>query len=192
MKTHRSLCLLAIILSLCSCGKECAEKVAEDIMGKWHHQQVKFPEKLELLNENKIADGFKVNIDSLANGADFYIIHYFDANCDKCVHELSMAQQFIESHPARGNVKYIFIADGTHKTWAQQAIDSLHFRYPVYFEKVYTEFKKINKFPLNSSVHNTSLMNNKNELLLLGAFFNNEKAEDLYYGIIDGCAEAGE
>jgi hypothetical protein len=174
-------CLLLASLASCNSGGF-SEKQLQEVMGSRFRNKIEIPERIELVNPQSQASAT-----SLAGntGNDRYkIIHFFTADCEKCVEELTKAQVFINTKGKLDKLDYYFIASGPTVTYVRDAIEKSGFSKPVYFEKKYFSFKLLNQLPIDSNQYNTMLLNSRNELLLFGAFFDNEKAQEFLYKTI--------
>jgi hypothetical protein len=175
--------LAILFLGLAGCKQDCNIDAGKDIMGVWYKKPIHFPEKLELVNtgsgKNEIDSSINIAI------AKFTIIHFFNADCDECVNVLLTAQKFIKQHPVSCNLQYIFIASGPSNVYVRDAIKRSNFSEPVYYEKAYYSFKKLNQLPLADKAYDTMLVNDAGELLLFGGAFGNAKAEDMFFNIVN-------
>ena len=183
MQLLRYFLILGLALQLSGCAKSVDEQ-AKQLMGALYKSPLKIPKDLVLLNPGTIKNENQIDLTN-DQFTQFYVVHYFEADCDKCINELRKAQEFILKDKELPNTKFIFIADSPTAIFAKNAISKLSFQFPVYYEKDYAKYKKINSFPLGNSLYNTVLLNSKHQLLLMGSLFNNEKAEALYKEIIN-------
>jgi len=172
------LSIISVLLISVSCRQESAFDTAREFMGHWYKQTIMLPKKLELVNKNGIDQKYWNEI-NLA-GSKYFVLHYFTADCDKCVQELLTAQRFIHTHPQFKNVKFIFIACGPTTAFVADAIHKSGFTLPVYFDKKYFSFKMINNLPLSDMLYDTMLLNDRKQVILFGSVFDNKMAEDLY------------
>jgi hypothetical protein len=179
--------LLLITAAFNSCNKNCSEEKLKSLMGSWYKKKILFPSEMEVINNSAI-DPARLNHPD-PKEQSFSIIHFFMADCDKCVNELLSIQKFIQKHKSSANVKYVFIAAGPTKIYARDAVLNSGFALPVYYEKEYFSFKKLNHLPLADNLYNTMLLDNKNEVMLFGELFQNDMAEKLFYNTINSCNE---
>lgn len=153
-------------------------------MGDWYKKKIVFSQNLRLLNKD-IVDA-KYSLDIYAPDKRFYILHYFMADCDKCVYDLLQAREYIKktekNHP---DLKYAFLASGPTSVYIEDAISKAGFKFPVYFDSVYMGFRQANHFPANDDTYNTMLLNDKNEVELFGAYYDNAKAADMFSEIVN-------
>jgi hypothetical protein len=153
-------------------------------MGSWYKKKILFPSKVEylydstLLNINKSSS---FNLDS----NKFTIVHFFTADCDKCINELIKIQNVLKYSSEYMNVNCIFISSAPTKYYVLKAISKVKFPYPIYYEEDYYSFKTINKFPISEDIYNTMLLNTNKEIILFGAFYDNKKARKLYLNAIN-------
>lgn len=175
-----------MLLVLNGCKEKCPDAKFRDIMGSFYKKEIRFPSEIELLNKNGTDSAFWSTINTQAPG--YYILHFFMSDCDKCVNELLDIQKFMEVHKSASNVNYVFITSGPTKKYAQEAIEKAGFEMPVYYEKVYFSFKKLNNLPLADKLYNTMLIN-KNKVILFGEIFQNKKAEKLFFNAINTCSD---
>lgn len=169
-----------LIFFITSCKVESPTSKIKTLMGKQYLETIKFPEKLEVLNglnKGQTTEGIKVK-------SKFYLLHFFTADCDRCIEELKIAQNFINKNP-RNNLEYIFLSSAPSKYFAQQAIEKLNFQPTVYFEKEYWAFKRLNELPLDNKNYDTMLINKNNQVILFGAFYNNPEASKLLKEYLD-------
>lgn len=175
---------ILLFLLLHACDSTCPLKEAQNLMGNWYLKPLIFPDGLRLLNQRLTEKGN--NFDIKKGHHNKFILHYFLADCDKCVNELAAIQAYLGQNKEKYNdVSFVFVATGPVDNYVKDAIQKLHFSYPVYFERDYQSFKLINKLPLDDKLYDTMLVDEKNQLLIFGAFYNNLKAEKLYTGILN-------
>lgn len=175
MKNLKKIAFICFIFFAVSC-KNSSKADAQRIMGDWFLKTILFPDKIELVNKALLS---KENWYVIPNQKKYTVLHYFMADCDKCIEELAQAQQYIakKNDPT---VDYIFLASGPTRFYVDEAIKKLNFKSPVYFEKEYWAFKTKNNFPLNEKTYDTILLNQKRQIVLFGGVFNNEKAQKLF------------
>jgi hypothetical protein len=149
-----------------------------------YQKKIEFPVEMEALNEAATAHKI-VPINANYTNKRFTIVHFFKADCDKCINELSKIQTFLTDKQVMQNTNYVFIASAPTKVYVLDAIKKINFSYPVYYEKEYYSFKSGNDLPLEDELFNTMLLNGDNEVLLFGAFYSNSKAEHLFYKTIN-------
>lgn len=155
-------------------------------MGNWYMQKIKIPDSLRLICKGDKSDSF----DIYKPNTKFYILHYFNADCDKCINEVKQAKHLLDS--IKGNlkdVKFVFIASGfiDLDNYVKRAIQETKFNYPIYYEDNYLNFKIVNKLSLDNqkSAYNTMLLDSQNRVLLFGAFYDNPDAFKIYTNLID-------
>lgn len=176
-------CLL-LVVALHSCEPSCSENTAKKLMGDWYKKKILFDKNMKLINKGKVDPKYAFDIS--APGRQFYVLHYFMADCDKCVYGLSHAREYIKkSEQEHPNLQYAFIASGPTSAYVEDAVAKLNFQFPVYFDSTYMGFKKANHFPEGDDVYNTMLLNNKNEVELFGAYYDNSKAASLFSEIVN-------
>lgn len=174
--------LLAAILS--SCKSSCSKNTAKRLMGSWYEKKIMFNKNMLIINKDKVDP--KYAFDIYAPGAAYYVLHYLQADCDKCVIALQQAGEYIKKtekdHP---KLRYAFIASAPTKVYVEEAVEKLNFRFPLYFDSIYNGFPKINHFPDEDIMYHTMLLNSKNEVELFGGYYSNPKAADLFSEIIN-------
>jgi hypothetical protein len=174
---------LAIAVFLSSCKSECSREDARKLMGKWYEKKVQLADNWILINDSLTSTANR--FDMHHPDAKFYVLHYFMADCDKCIHELIKAREFINKNKKDfPDTKYVFLASGPTPVYIKEAVDKAKFEYPVYYEKEYYAFKKINDFPKFDDLYNTMLIDKENRLLLFGFLYDNPKASDIYAGVV--------
>lgn len=169
-----------------SCKNECDSTKSEirGIMKTWYKKKIKFPSNMEVLN-NSISPDYQ-NIEKvLTIKRNYTIVHFFTADCDKCINELKMIQSALKKMPENKDIDYIFIASAPIKDYVLDAIKKTDFSYPIYYEQQYFSFKTINKFVLLDDIYNTMLLDKNQNLILFGAFYDNNKAKRLYSKAIE-------
>src|ERR1700678_2647930 len=130
----RKIIISLIIFQVCfnSCSNKCTDTNERDIMGHWYKRKLLLPGGWELLDSGAVKPKLLINIDS--PNAKFYVLHYFMADCDKCVNELLRAQTFIEKNQNKfPNVKFVFVATGPTSYYIKEAIKKANFEFPLYF-----------------------------------------------------------
>lgn len=179
MKCSRLL-VFVILFSFFSCDKSCekSENEIKKIMNVWYKRKIEFPKDVEILSlrgvhKNKL-------IEEYISKEKYSIVHFFTADCDKCINELKMIQTSLKKNSISSNVNYIFIASAPTKIYVQDAIKKTNFEYPIFYEKEYYSFKILNKLSVSEEIYNTMLLNENQELILFGAFYDNDKAFGLY------------
>ncbi|OJX33513.1 MAG: hypothetical protein BGO86_11970 [Chryseobacterium sp. 36-9] len=172
-------------LILFSCKQNCQKKEQEikTIMKSWYKNKIIFPKNVELLSLKNLSS--KSNSETkIPNLKKYTIVHFFTADCDKCVNELKLIISSIEKHSENNNIDYIFIASAPTNKYVIDAIKETKFPYPIYYEKEYYSFKKMNNLPINDEVYNTMILNQNQEVVLFGGFYANEKAQKLFNDVI--------
>lgn len=177
----RLLVIFFIVFSLSGCKIEPKQEM-KNLMGKWYMKDVLFPQKIKLINKDNAGDQHTDLISLDTN--KYYVLHFFTADCDKCLNEVKMAQEFIEKNKDI-NVQYFFIASGPTDLYVSMAVNEAKFKYPVFYEYEYFSFKHLNGFPENDKLYNTMLLNGKHKLLFFGGFFTNPKATALLKRLIN-------
>lgn len=174
------------IFLLQSCNHSCMEnrKEVQALMKHWYKKKINFPADMEILMDSSILNNKKEHTDISALNKNA-IVHFFTADCDKCVNELSRIQSFLNKVAKDTSTEYVFIASAPTKIYVLEAIKKIKFAYPIYYEKHYNSFKIMNKLPLSDDLYNTMLLNNKQEVILFGAFYDNKKAERLFFEAIE-------
>jgi hypothetical protein len=162
-----------------ACVEEKAENISRKIMGRWYKREIIIPKSLKLINQS-----INFNLKDLDKESEWYVLHYFEGDCDKCVNDLQFAQQFILEHK-NNKLKYIFIGCASTEFFIKEAIKDIKFKFPIYFDKNCNSFKKINNIPVDDPLYNTMLINNKRQIYLFGSIFRNKKAEKLYMQLIE-------
>jgi hypothetical protein len=186
---HRRYIVFAFLFLLSllgsSCRHDCAKDNLRQMMGDWYKKKISFPEKVELLGTAQGMEKDKI----VLSGASYYIVHFFMADCDKCINELLSIQKLVGRHKDETDVRYLFIASGPTQLYAKEAVEKSGFTLPVYYEKEYFSFKKKNGLPLADRLYNTMLLNSRHEVLAFGEMFQNKQAEALFYKTINCCED---
>lgn len=184
MKAITLLLLFTLTLSISCMNNDCdsTEREVKQLMKSWYKKKILFPQNMivlmdESINKEKIPNQSQINNHS--------IVHFFTADCDKCVNELTMIMTSLKNNPKNSSISYIFIASAPTKKYVLDAIKKTKFPYPIYYEKEYYSFKTINSLPISDDVFDTMLLNSKQEVILFGAFYDNDKAKKLYSKAID-------
>lgn len=123
--------LLGFILLFTSCKNECDSTRSEirGIMKTWYKKRVEFPSNMEILTNSLTSDHQNIE-KALTTKKSYTIVHFFTADCDKCVNELKMIQSGLKNMPENKDVDYIFIASAPTKTYVLDAIKKLTFLTP--------------------------------------------------------------
>lgn len=173
--------LLSSILLFHSCKSECNETDTsiKSIMKGWYLKKIYFPENMEILSVKPIRYPENI-VQSLKVKKKFTVVHFFTADCDKCVNELKMILSRLKTIAQNDNVDFVFIASAPTKLYVMDAIKKVNFPYPVYYEKEYFSFKSMNKLVLLDDIYNTMLLDENQNVILFGAFYANDKARSLY------------
>ena len=150
-------------------------------MGNLYKKHLDFGTGLHLVNGAAINSSDSFNL-SNAN-TKYYILHYFLADCDKCIDDLIQTKEFIRNHPLP-DTKYVFLADGPTNIYLKRALAKINFPYPVFYETGNFTFKIRNRLKLEDQLYNTMLMDNLGEVILFGSYYQNGKAQDLFEQII--------
>jgi len=172
------------ILLLSSCATNPSEKVKK-MMGKYYMMQLRVPKDWTLVNKEYVKP--EDLIDPKKPTSNFYVLHYFSADCDKCVKQLMVARQFIHENKKKiPNLKFVFVAGAINDYFIKETIQKLKFEFPMYYDKNYLTFDVSNGIPINNEpLYGTMLINRQNRLVLFGSLFDNEKAEKLYRDIVN-------
>lgn len=162
-----------------SCADTCGDVQYEikSIMGANYKKEIIFPKEMELVNPAE-------HPTNGPTGKKYKIVHFFTADCNKCVNELTHIQSFLRSNHVRDSIDLIFIASGPTKHYVAEAVAKIKFEYPIFYEQQYFSFKLMNDLPLEKEVYNTMILNDKNKVFLFGSYFSNRKAEKLFSKII--------
>lgn len=175
--------LIYCFIFFTSCKNKCEniQQETKTMMKSWYKKKIFFPSNMEKLinvssTNNKISD--------LINMQGYTIVHFFTADCDKCIDELSTIKKSLQNLPENPNVNFVFIASAPTKLYVSDAIKKINFPYPIYYEREYYSFKTINKLPVSDNLYNTMILNNNSEVILFGAFYDNDKAKSLYSKIL--------
>jgi hypothetical protein len=154
-------------------------------MGQWYRKKMTIPTTWKLINNDRIEARYAFNVES--PNKDYYILHYFQADCDKCVYFLSKASESIKNNKGQyPNLRYVFVGTGTSSHFIEEALKKIDFPFPLYFEEDFNKFRILNNLPIDEDgLYNTMLLNIKNELLLFGSYYDNDKAQKLFTSIIN-------
>ncbi len=187
MKRYASL-LILLFPVLWSCNRDCSRETAARMMGDKFRQHLVFGQNWPVINAPFVLPDN--SFDFKRPRKKFYFLHYFSADCDKCINNLLLARQFIKEKRSRfPNVDFVFVASGYNDTFIREAVAKTNFEYPIYFEKEYLRFKTSNKIPIdNEELYNNMLINDKDELLLFGSLYDNPKAESMFDDITNCSA----
>lgn len=166
-----------------SCRQECHLGEVKKMMRNFYGRKVEFPDSLLLLNPDAAGDAAFRPLAEKENM--FFIVHFFTADCDKCVNELIKADKYLESHSLAREADIIFIASAPTTIFVKEAIKKSGLKYPVYFEKKYFSFLNLNHLPLDDHLYRTMLLDGNKKLLLFGCLFDNKLADQLYRKIIN-------
>lgn len=182
MKLLKYFLLSFLVLSV-SCKNECenVQQEAKKMMKNWYKKKIVFPSDMEKLTNS--TDNYETG--DLSALKRYTIVHFFTADCDKCINELNEIKKSLQNIPENENISHVFIASAPTKIYVSDAIKKTNFPYPIYYESEYYSFKMMNMLPVSDDLYNTMLLNAKHEVLLFGAFYNNKKAETLYSKIIE-------
>lgn len=164
-----------------SCKHNCksTETEIKSLMKEWYKKKIVFPPDMEFLVDSSFTNPYYLSNNSQLKKQNT-IVHFFTADCDKCVNELKTIQTSLAASNEAANISYMFIASAPTKTYVLDAMSKIKFPYPIYYEKRYYSFKTLNKLPLQDDLYNTMLINKNQEVILFGAFYDNKKAERLY------------
>ncbi|WP_026968172.1 hypothetical protein [Algoriphagus terrigena] len=157
----------------------------EKLMGDWYKQKINF-ENYQKVNSTFYNGTEFIDLSNLeSSNYEYFLVHYFDANCDKCVNELTKVEKYKEL--SSESLGFILIANAHTEIYIQEAVERKKFALPVFYDENFQNFKRINNFPLDDFGFNTFLMNKNGELILFGTPFENEKAIAAFNSIINGC-----
>lgn len=184
MKTIQTL-FFSVFTLLISCKNDNCENTQKEvkmIMGQLYKRKINFPANMKVLMDSSI---IKEKIPSQPKLKNYTIVHFFTADCDKCVNELKMIQKSLKNNLNNAKISYIFISSAPTPAYVTDAIKKTKFPYPIYYEKEYYSFKIMNALPISDNVYDTMLLNSNQEVILFGAFYDNEKARLLYSKVIE-------
>lgn len=181
MKFLQLLCILFFLFFSFSCKQNCAttENEIKALMKDKYKKKIIFPSNIEILVDSSIINFKELNNKSQSSNKNT-IVHFFTADCDKCINELINIKTILDKNKNDTNVNYMFISSAPSKIYLLDAIKKIQFPYPIYYEKTYYSFKSLNKLELNDDLYNTMLVNRNQEVILFGAFYGNQKANRLY------------
>jgi len=185
MKVFPLMLLLTNILFI-SCKEDCTgtQKEIQSLMKDWYKKKISFPNATEILMDSTVMNSINTNTNNQSSN-NFMVVHFFTADCDKCVNELLKIQSSLAKISKDANIDFKFIASAPTKIYVLDAIKKIKFPYPIYYEKHYYSFKTMNKLPLSDDLYNTMLINKSQEVVLFGAFYDNKKAERLFFKAIE-------
>lgn len=182
MKCLSILCVVAALL-FTACRHTCRQDEVRSAMGTWYKKKILFPADWKLLNGPEVDRRFAFDVYNPKKG--FFVLHWLMADCDKCIYDLLKARDMIARKSAASpDLKYVFIASGATNAYVKEAIEKSHFQYPVYFENRFNEFKDVNKFPPEDNMYNTMLLDRQDEVILFGAYYDNDEARKIFDDII--------
>ena len=95
MKTIAISFFLSLIL-LTSCNNsncENTQKEVKEIMKTWYKKKINFPENMQVLVDTTV---IKEKIPNHPRLGQYTIVHFFTADCDKCVNELNMIKKSLK------------------------------------------------------------------------------------------------
>ncbi|MDO5616331.1 MAG: hypothetical protein Q4G16_09085 [Cruoricaptor ignavus] len=170
--------VLSLLIIFGSCEKKCEDINIEikEIMGEWYRKKILFPKEMTLLNNPKY---------NITENKNFTIVHFFAADCDKCIDELNKILFTLNDNDMQSQVNIIFISSAPSKNHVLDVIEKVEMVFPVFYDKHYYSYKLSNDFPISEEAYNTVLLNSKNEILIFGAFYDNSKALELYLKAIN-------
>jgi hypothetical protein len=175
--------IFCLIFFSCTDNCDSVKKEVQALMKDKYKKRMIFPDNIEMLTDSSVVGGGK-DIQKIIMSKRVTVFHFFTADCDKCINELSHIKVILKKLPKDTTVAYIFLASSPSKKYLVDAIAKLNFSYPIFYEKKYYSFKNINNLPLSDQLYNTMLLNNQMEVILFGSFFNNQKAKDLFQKVI--------
>lgn len=162
----KGILLILVLLVNVSCLRKSANDQVRTLMQSDFKKQIKFHEKMV-----PVKNARDVN-------KKYYIIHYFSADCDKCINRLREIKKFMDKNKDLP-IDYRFIFTAPTDYFVKQALKSVKIEYPIYWDKEFWGFQIVNGIPIQEPKYETMLLNEKNELILYGHFFDNQKAYDL-------------
>lgn len=158
--------LVLILFVNVSCSRRSATDQVMKVMQSDFKKQIKFHEKMTpVKNERDVNE-------------NYYILHYFSADCDKCINRLRGIKEFMDKNKDLP-VDYKFIFTAPTDYFVNQALKNVNIEYPIYWDKEFWGFQIVNGIPIDEPKYETMLLNKNNELILYGHFFDNPKAYDL-------------
>ncbi|WP_144282096.1 redoxin domain-containing protein [Chryseobacterium echinoideorum] len=176
--------LFCCFITITSCKNKCenTEQEIKNMMKNWYRKKIIFPKDMEMLTNSPIINN---NTSDFSHLKGYTIVHFFTADCDKCINELKAIKKSIQNLPEKSKINYIFIASAPTKIYVSEAIKKVNFPYPIYYEKEYYSFKTTNQLPVSNDLYNTMLLNDNQEVILFGAFYDNDKAKSFFSKIIE-------
>ena len=182
MKRVISILLATSIYVCCSCHKSKNEEL-RDILKEWSGKAVKLPTNATFVS---IMDTINVDFDKYK----FKIITFTDADgCIGC--QLKLKEWIDFNHDiikmTNGNVLPLKFITPRRRNEALFELKSTGYDYPVCID-IDGEFAKINNFP-HENIFKCLLLDEQNQIVLLGDPLSNSKIKDLYIHTI--CERLG-
>jgi hypothetical protein len=118
------------LLFACSMAAGCrseADRTGSEIrllMKDLYKKKISFPLEMEVLTDGNISAAHILSA-SLAN--KYKIVHFFTADCDKCINELKKIRSALEGMEKNSAVDLVFIASAPTKVYVQDAIRKIRF-----------------------------------------------------------------
>lgn len=113
--------------------------------------------------------------------AKIKIVTYIDANCPKCLYNLSDWEHFISSVRSE-NLEFYFYIYAANYSEVKRVLKEVEFANPVFFDSS-NKFLNLNKLH-NFDIYNTVLLNNDSKIQLVGSPLLNKEMNKLYNTVI--------
>ena len=177
MKFHS---MIAIWIISCSCQFKSQEQKNWENYAK-NEVSSRIGKKMNLPDSILIAEDGFINTFYLEQiKSKRKIVTYIDISCSACLNNFSFWSQFIEKSDKQNiDCEYLIFING--KINSLNAIRRLGFDYPVLFDST-SIFIEMNQ--LWDKRFQTALLNERNEVILIGDPTVNEKLKDLYMDVL--------
>lgn len=178
IKKNQTICsfvfVIFCILSSCVPKANQENKKLKSELLKWIGKEIQLPRDVKIMANQK---------DTLCDeifSKKFKVINYVDSvGCTGCKFKLYEWGQIIKNTLAKNNnVSFLFYVQSNNYRNLNYIIKNNHFAYPIIFDYD-DKLNKLNHLPDNYQFH-TFLLNENNQIILIGNPIGNSKLLDLY------------
>jgi len=174
--------ILFALLFLFSCSAsntDWSEMTTKDIIKSLSGQKVNIPIDLLIVNEDELVVFDSLNLYE----SKLKIFSLISGDCEKCINNINLWKKIEQELNPRRNVKIYFVILTTDpEFFIERYLPMINTSSSILIDKEYN-FLKINNFPPYNRFQ-TFLLNDNNEIVLIGDPFYNEKSLKLYVNTI--------
>jgi len=165
--------MILFLLINVGCNSHEEKKVFQEL-GNMTGKQIQLLDSLEIYSASGVNN---LEIDHRG----FKLVTYIDGTCSNCVLQLRAWEDYISKN-ATNNVEYIFYIYTIDSYYIKETLKTLEFSQSVFLDSTDAFFKTNNIS--EEKIYQTFLLDQNNEVVLLGNPLYNKKLEELYDRVV--------